>query len=258
MGTVSAVLAQIAVIPSAPLLVPELAGPDAVDTEPVRAAVRAAGERLAEAAARWIAVGVGAPAPDGFRVDGDFRTEGDFGAYGVPVPVRLAADGSGGGDAPLPLSMLLAGWLGEQVTPSPRSIRPVAVDPAATAAACAELGAQVLAEAAGAEPVGLLVVADGPTALSPTAPGGGERASAWALQRTLEAAVAAADGGALAGLSAADCAAEGVGTRAAWQVLGGVLDGMPGAAAAVDYAAAPFGVGYLVATVTTAAESGDR
>ncbi|MCK0440444.1 hypothetical protein MUG78_13515 [Gordonia alkaliphila] len=245
-------LAQIAVIPSAPLLVPELAGPDAVDTEPVRAAVRAAGERLAAAAARWIAVGVGAPAPGGFR------TDGDFGAFGVPVPVRLAADGSGGGDAPLPLSMLLAAWLGERVTPPPQSIRPVAVDPAATAAACADLGARLLTEAAGAEPMGLLVVADGPTALSPTAPGGGERASAWALQRTLEAAVAAADGGALAALSAADCAAEGVGTRAAWQVLGGVLDGLPGAAAEVDYAAAPFGVGYLVATVTTTEESSDR
>jgi len=44
------VLAQITVIPSAPLLVPELAGPGAADTEPVRAAVLAAGQTLAAAA----------------------------------------------------------------------------------------------------------------------------------------------------------------------------------------------------------------
>lgn len=249
LGTVSAVLAQIAVIPSAPLLVPELAGPDAVDTEAVRAAVLAVGADLAGAACRWVAVGAGTPPA------GSPPRSGDFGAYGVAVPVHLPSESGlteqvpAAGDR-LPLPLLLAGWLGARVQPPPREIEPIVVDPSTAGAACAELGARIVRDiAADEEPVGLLVVADGPTALSPRAPGGGERASAWALQHRLEAALRGGDAAALAGLGEAECAAEGVDSRAAWQVLGGALRDLPVDEVDVVYAQAPFGVGYLAATL---------
>ncbi|GAC58309.1 hypothetical protein GOHSU_37_00050 [Gordonia hirsuta DSM 44140 = NBRC 16056] len=233
-------LAQIAVIPSAPLLVPELAGPAATDTEPVRAAVLAAGNRLAQASGQWIAVGVGT---------GDHcAVSGDFGAYGVPVPIRLPHPSES--TAPPPLSMLLAGWLAGQSRPQPSSVSPVIVDPETTPAAAGALGADLAAITASAEQnIGLLVVADGATALSPAAPGGGERASAWALQRRIDAAVAAVDPDGLSRLPVDECATEGVETRAAWQVLAGVLSSLPPMTSRVGYAAAPFGVGYTVATL---------
>lgn len=250
-GSVDGVLADIAVVPSAPLLVPELAGPAAFDTEPVRAAVRAAGGTLAARADRWVAVGVA-----DHRLGGPARSDcaesGDFGAYGVGVRVCIpGADG----ELPPPLSMLLAGWLGAACAAGPSSITPVVVDPGLPPAAATELGRDLGRELDGAvDPVGLLVVADGATALTPGAPGGGERESAWALQHRIEAAVRAADPAGLAGLGIDECAAEGVGTRAAWQVLAGVLDvltesGRP-VASRLRYAAAPFGVGYIVAALT--------
>ncbi|WP_344783229.1 hypothetical protein [Gordonia caeni] len=240
-------LAQIAVIPSAPLSVPELAGPAAVDTEPMRAAVLAAGRALAAAAPRWVALGVadspGAPL--------QCATTGDFGGYGVPVPVRLPHPAPAHA-APPPLSMLLAGWLGGQVRPQPESITPFIVDPASSPDECRAAGAEAASEAGclgGSGDVGLLVIADGATALSPGAPGGGERESAWVVQRALDAAVAAGDAAGLAALSVAECADAGVGTRAAWQVLSGILARRPAAEIDVTYAAAPFGVGYTVATL---------
>lgn len=253
-GSVEQVLAQIAVIPSAPLLVPEIAGPEAVETEPVRAAAVAAGRALAAVTTRWVALGVadsrGGDSP---------RTcapSGDFGGYGVPLPVSLPGlsdDPRPQGSGAPPLSMLLAGWLAAQVWPHPARVQPLIVDPAATPAQCAELGRQAAASSSylgGDEPIGLLVVADGANALSDRAPGGGDRASAWAVQRRIDAALAAADPAGLRSLSTAECLAEGVGTRAAWQALAGVLEAVPARGdAEVTYAAAPLGVGYTVATL---------
>lgn len=251
-GSVGHVLAQIAVIPSAPLLVRELAGPGAVDTEPVRAAVLAAGRVLAAAAPRWVSLGVadspGAPL--------QCAPTGDFGGYGVPVPVRLPHPAPARAAAP-PLSMLLAGWLGGQVSPHPESITPFIVDPADDPDSCRAAGAAAAVDPdrlGGTAGVGLLVIADGATALSPSAPGGGERESAWAVQRALDAAVAAGDAEGLAALTTADCLDAGVGTRAAWQVLAGILDRLPVGEVDVTYAAAPFGVGYTVATLTPSPE----
>ena len=247
-GSVCAVLALVAIVPSAPLLVPELAGPSAVDTEPIRDAVRAAADRLAESATRWIAVGaadqggpVGAPEA--------FSRNGDFGAYGVPVPVSLG--GADTGALPLPLSMLVAAWVGGQVPDGPstgqRSVTPLVVDPAASAADCRAIGAGLAAEvAASPEPIGVLVVADGADALSKTAPGGGERQSAVTLQARIDEALAAVDLPALETLDDGECGAEGVRGRVAWQVLAG-LCGTERCTSTVLYSGAPFGVGYTVA-----------
>ncbi|MBY4569743.1 hypothetical protein ACN95_06855 [Gordonia sihwensis] len=267
-GSVETVLALVAIVPSAPLLVPELAGPAATDTEPVRAAVRAVAKRLGSAADRWIALGAADRA--GSAGATDYRSCGDFGGYGVPHPVRLGGPPTEG--APLPLSMLIAGWVrgeadggGERTT-----VTPWVVDPEWSPDQCAAAGLELArALSDGGDPdsddpdsgdpdsgdrVGLLVVADGCTALSPGAPGGGERPSAIALQRRIDDALARADTGALAALDADACAAEGVGGRAAWQVLAAACGGPAAdvavsdvAAAEVLYRDAPFGVGYTVA-----------
>lgn len=248
-GTVDTVLAQIAVIPSAPLLVPELSGPGAREAEPVRAAVLAAGEALAAAAPRWVALGVG-DVP-GAGPQEDCARTGDLGAYGVPVPVVLPGAGDAGG-SPMPLSMLIAGWLAGRVTPAPVAVTPLIPDPASDPSLCRVLGSMAAVSEdllGGDDPVGLLVVADGANALSPSAPGGGERESAWRLQRLIDGAVAAGTAPGLAALGAAEARREGIGTRAAWQVLGGVLDQCPVDRVQVRYTGAPFGVGYTVATL---------
>lgn len=254
-GSVESVLSLVAIIPSAPLLVPELAGPAAADTEPVRTAVRDAGARLATAASRWIVVG----ATDGSVPAARYRSTGGFGAYGVPLEVDLRSDlggdvGAGPGE-PLPLSMLVAAWLREQSqsrAASTVSVTPVLIDPSASPEECAATGRELATTiAAAGESIGVLVVADGATALTPGAPGGGERPSAVALQGRIDAALCAADVTALGGLTESECAAEGAAGRAAWQVLAGLC-------AATDmvgeslYADAPFGVGYTVAVWTPA------
>ncbi|MFZ2510118.1 MAG: hypothetical protein WAW85_03380 [Gordonia sp. (in: high G+C Gram-positive bacteria)] len=241
-------LAHIAVVPSAPLLVPELAGPQAFDTAPVRAAATAAVRRLATHAGRWVAVGV-ADRPLGGPARVTCTDHGDFGAYGVPIRVQIPR---AAGAEPPPLAMLLAGWLGAQAAQAPSSITPCIVDPDLAPDVARQVGRDL--GFGDTDPVNLLVVADGATALSPGAPGGGERESAWALQRRIDAALAAADPAGLAGLTVAECVAEGVGTRVAWQVLAGVLEslaacGIP-VTSEISYAAAPFGVGYTVGNLT--------
>ncbi|MFT4088925.1 MAG: hypothetical protein QM658_17560, partial [Gordonia sp. (in: high G+C Gram-positive bacteria)] len=197
-------LAEVAVIPSAPLLVPELTGPGAPEAVAVRDAVRAAGVSLAEAARRWIAVG--ATPGDGPAV---IPLRGTFAGYGVDLPVVLSPIADAGPAAPgMPLSMLVAAWLRGQCSGGEASrvgdeivVEPLGVPAGATPQRCRALGETLTARlAASDEPVGLLVVGDGANALSRTAPGGGERESAWALQRKIDAALAAADGPALAAL----------------------------------------------------------
>lgn len=242
-------LSLVAIVPSAPLLVPELAGPAAEDTEPVRAAVRDAGARLAAAASRWIAIG----ATDGGAPAGRYRSVGHFGAYGVPLAVDLGfSDGasSDGEPSPLPLSMLVAAWLcgqSETSAASGISVTPVVVDPSSSPEECAVIGRRLAATIAETtEPIGVLVVGDGATALTPGAPGGGERPSAVALQQRVDAALCSADLAALRSLTESECDDEGVAGRAAWQVLAGLCTETAVHAEPI-FAAAPFGVGYTVA-----------
>ncbi|GEE02575.1 hypothetical protein nbrc107696_30210 [Gordonia spumicola] len=226
-------LAEVAIVPSAPLLVPELAGPDAVETDVVRAAVDAAGRSLGASADRWIAIGA----------DGRARR---FAAYGVDVPVSVSRTGD---DVPLPLSMLIAAWLRGRTAPDATVDAHLVADDASPAEA-AERGRR-LAEIIDAdpEPVGLLVVGDGATALSASAPGGGDRPSAHEVQAVIDTAFAAADAEALNALDPRVCDAEGVGGRAPWQVLAGLAAGRT-FTPTVRFVGAPFGVGYTVATWT--------
>ena len=75
-------LSAIAIVPSAPVMVPELASSAAAELADLRAAVLAAAATLPP---RWIAIGVG-PADD---VIGQERA-GTFAGYGVDLRVALS------------------------------------------------------------------------------------------------------------------------------------------------------------------------
>jgi hypothetical protein len=224
------VLSTIAIIPSAPVMVPELAGAAAAaELADLREAVCAAAASLPM---RWIAVGVGAA--DG--VVGSERV-GTFGGYGVDVRVTLSPEAAGAPDK-MPLCGLIAGWVRAQVKPEARAeVRVYADDRDADAAL--DHGRRLRAEIdAAADPIGVLVVADGAHTLTAGAPGGYEPDSIPA-QAALDDALAHGDATALTRLP------DSVVGRVAYQVLVGLIEPAPRSAKEL-YRGAPYGVGYFV------------
>lgn len=222
-------LTAIALTPSAPVLVPELAGAAAAEVAGFRDAALAAVATLPES---WIAIGVGS---------GELvitRARGTFAGYGVDVPVSLCPEPSGP-VAGMPLCALFAGWLRGQANSAASvtvRVHPADLD-ADTAAARGRLLRQLID--AEPEPIGVLVVADGLTTLTPAAPGGYDPA-AEASQDALDNALASGDTAALSRLP------DGVVGRVAYQVLAGLA---PAPAAATELRrGAPYGVGYFVGT----------
>jgi hypothetical protein len=223
------VLSAIALTPSAPVLVPELAGGAAGEVAAFRAAALAAASELPD---RWIAIGVG---PQDQRVDPD--TRGTFAGYGVDVPVSLSPDAPAAVSA-LPLCALFAGWLRGQANPSARAqVRVYRGDHDVETAL--ERGRALGAEIdAIEEPVGLLVVADGANTLTLQAPGGYDPA-AEPVQAALDDALARGDAAALTRLPG------GIVGRVAYQVLAGLVGSGPREAKEL-VRGAPYGVGYFV------------
>ena len=221
-------LAAIAMIPSAPVLVPRLAGSAAADVEQLRVAASRAAAALPE---RWVAIG---SAP----VDGVYTgVRGTFAGYGCDIPVALAPRVPDA-VAALPLCGLIAGWLREQANPAASvEVRAFAadLDVAAALEAGRTLGAEIARQP---EPVGVLVVADGANTLTPAAPGGFDPHSE-PVQAALDDALARADTAALAAVPAT------VVGRVGYQVLAG-LAGSTAWTAQELYRGAPFGVGYFV------------
>ncbi|WP_420040151.1 class III extradiol ring-cleavage dioxygenase family protein [Gordonia sp. MP11Mi] len=236
-------LAELAIVPSAPLLVPELSGRDATEVVEVRAAVLDAARSLGAAAHSWIAIGV----------DGPPRL---FSAFGVDVPVAVSPSrrtpdaglgGTGSEADPMPLAMLIACWCRGQADAAVE-LRRVVVDSDATGDDAYRIGVELAATIAAApEPIGVLVVADGATALSPSAPGGGDRESAHRLQHLIDTSVAAGDVDQLAALDVNACELDGVTSRAVFATLAGLCADLD-VDACLRYAGAPYGVGYTVAT----------
>jgi len=227
------VLAAIALIPSAPVLVPELAGAAAAEVAEFHDAVIAAAAILPN---RWIAIGVG-------QTDQIFEpaARGTFAGYGVDVPVTLS------GDAPdavadLPLCALIAGWLRGQANPAARvEVRVYSADhDVDVALARGRALRDALNEAA--DPIGVLVVADGANTLTPSAPGGYDP-DAEPVQTDLDDALATGNAVALTRLP------NGVIGRVAYQVLAGLTEPKPRAATEL-VRGAPYGVGYFVGTWT--------
>jgi hypothetical protein len=222
------VLSAIAIVPSAPVMVPELAASAAGELADLREAVFAAASALPQ---RWIAVGVGPT--DTVVTPGQ---TGTFAGYGVDLRVALSA---GAADAPdeLPLCALVTGWVRGQVNPEARAdVRVYSDDHGPDAAS--NLGRRLRTEIDDADdPVGVLVVADGVHTLTAPAPGGYDPDSI-PVQGALDDALASGDTAALARLPRS------VVGRVAYQVLAGLAGQRPRSAKEL-YRGAPYGVGYF-------------
>ena len=225
-------LSAIAIVPSAPVMVPELASTAAAELTELRAAVDTATVALPP---RWVAVGVGAAD----AVIGPDQT-GTFAGYGVDVKVALSPRPAGAypADLPeLPLCALITGWLRGRVDPGARAEVRVFAD-SHDADAAVDAGRRLRAEIdEAADPVGVMVVADGLNTLTPPAPGGYDPDSV-PVQAALDDALAAGDSAALTRLSRA------VVGRVAYQVLAGLAE-HPRSVKEL-YRGAPHGVGYFV------------
>lgn len=227
-------LSTIALVPSAPVMVPELASAAAAETADLRAAAVSAAAGLPR---RWI--GVGAALSDG--VHGP-ASAGTFAGYGVDLRVGLSAASVGAEPVALPLCALIAGWLrglaGPHADVEVHALR-VDSDPDTAFGYGRQLRAHI--DAADQE-VGVLVVADGANTLTPSAPGGYDPDSV-PLQAALDDALAAGDTDALSRI------ADGAVGRAAYQALAGLAG--PGPRSAKEfYRGAPYGVGYFVGVWT--------
>jgi hypothetical protein len=226
------VIITAAVCPSPPLLAGEFTGRAEVLPELRDACATAVRHLLAAAPDVITVVGAGS---DTATWDPDDRL--DLSAYAPPVS---GAHGKPGLPLALGIGALLldeAGYAG------PRLMQ--AVDESAPTVDCLRLGRDLAAAAAR---VALLAIGDGSTRRGPAAPGYlDERAVPF--DDAVQQAVRDGDMAALAGLDP-DLARELMATgRAAWQVLAGAFAGAR-PATEISYAADPFGVAYLVATLT--------
>lgn len=224
-------LSAIAIVPSAPVLVPELVGVAAAEVADLGAAVVAAAAMLPP---RWVVLGAGV-ADDEL---GPNRV-GTFAGFGVDVHVQLSPHAGDTIQTPgdLPLCALIAGWVRGRA-------RPEASAQVCVYAADRDLdtllahGRQLRADIDRApDPVGVLVVADGVNTLTPDAPGGYDPAGVDA-QKALDDALASGD---IIGLIRLPGHVLG---RAVFQVLAGLT--APGPRSAKElYRGAPYGVGYF-------------
>jgi hypothetical protein len=222
------VLSTIAIIPSAPVLVPELAGAAADEAAELRAAMVAA---VAALPPHWVVIGVGTE-----DVVVGPESVGTFAGFGVDLLVRLSPQATGE-PGELPLCALIAGWVRAQAQPDTRAeVRVYAGQhDAATALA---LGRRLRREIdQTVEPTGVLVVADGANTLTPAAPGGHHPGDVD-VQLALDDALGGGDVAALTRLPGQ------VVGRVAFGVLAGLVEPAPRSAKEL-YRAAPYGVGYF-------------
>lgn len=232
------VLVAAAVCPHPPLLVPGVATGVAGPADALREHAGAAVVQLAAAEPDLVVVVGSAPWVGSFPPD----AWGSLRPYGVDVAV-----GEGPGEASLPLALTVGLWLLQSSAPGlPRAFFGVSAD--TDPARCATLGAG-LAERSSR--VALLVMGDGSARRSVKGPGYLDP-RAEPFDAEVAAALAAADAAALLAVDPALADELLVTGRAPWQVLAGAAGadgGQPSTwQGTVTYAAAPFGVTYLVAS----------
>jgi hypothetical protein len=254
-------LVAAAVCPHPPLIVPEVAAGAAPELDDLRAACDAAAAGLlATRPDRLITVGTG---PKTLDVDGAY---GSFASYGVrtpPVSLGVPGDPSGRLIGPrdrsaaygLPLSLTIGAWLLERagvagVNAGAGSGHGLvsggqAVATTLPSAECAALGESL---ASSSERVALLVMGDGSACRGDKAPGYADpRAEPY--DDAVATALGHADAEALLALDQRLSTELMVAGRAAWQVLAGAARASQGPwRGALNYAAAPYGVAYFVAT----------
>lgn len=222
-------LTAIALVPSAPVLVPELATGAAPELQELSNAVSRAAAELPD---RWFVVGVGTA--DNVIGPG---VVGTFGGYGVDVRVALSPHAVAD-PKPLPLCALVAGWVRTTHAPSASAeVWVYAADHEVDAALARGRALRAEVDAISG-PVGVLVVADGANTLTASAPGG-YRPDSVPVQAALDDALAGGDADGLTRLP------DGIVGRVAFQVLAGVVGSSPCVAREL-YRGAPYGVGYSV------------
>ena len=215
-------LVAAAVCPHPPLLVPELASGAAPELDHVRERAHAAVKAIVDTRPDLLAI-VGADV-------GPHASS--FAPWGVDVRVDVPE--------PLPLSLLVGGWLTRGVV---RSF--VAVAPDLDPAECASLGAEL---STAADRVALLVMGDGAARHTEKAPGYLDPRSA-PYDANVADALGRADTASLLALEPAEAESLLVAGRAPWQVLAGAASGAEFGATGAFFAA-PYGVGYHVVTWT--------
>ena len=221
-------LSTIAIIPSAPVLVPELAGAAANEVAELRAAMVAA---VAALPPRWIVVGVAATD----AVIGP-NSVGTFAGFGADLVVRLSPEATGP-PVQLPLCALIAGWMRDQAQPDAYADVRVFAPNHDSDAALAR-GRQLRNEIEQSiGPTGVLVIADGANTLTLAAPGGYHAADVD-VQRALDDALGCGDAAALTRLPGQ------VVGRVAFGVLAGLAAPAPRSAKEL-HRTAPYGVGYF-------------
>ncbi|MFD4117883.1 class III extradiol dioxygenase subunit B-like domain-containing protein [Streptomyces niveus] len=238
-------LVSAAVCPCPPLLVPALAAGAAPELDAARdACADALGVLAASRPDRLVVVGPAAgpqdlePYPQG--------AHGSFRGYGVALDVTLDGTPAGPGrgePTTLPTSLAVAAWLLGNVAWSASPIQGLGVREPLDTERCIKSGRDI---AARDERVALLVMGDASACRTLKAPGYlDDRAAAFDAE--VARALADADTRALAALDtklATELQAAG---RPCWQLLAGAAEGTS-LDGALLYEAAPYGVGYLVAT----------
>jgi hypothetical protein len=231
-------LTSAAIVPAAPVLVPEVAQGAAPETDDCRQAIdMALGEALSHGPHAVVVVGAGT----GTRQH-DGGSLGSLASVGVDLRTRLG-DGLAHASKPgLPLALTLGAWMLRRAGWSgPVSGLEVAADE--DPLVCRALGTSMADDPA---PLALVVVADGTARRGPKAPGyTDERAGAFD-----DAWVRAVVDGDVAGLAAIDPAtavALMMAGRSPLQVLAGAAGTAP-CTAHLHYRDDPYGVQYLVAT----------
>ncbi|MCW2301126.1 class III extradiol dioxygenase subunit B-like domain-containing protein [Rhodococcus erythropolis] len=249
-------LTSAVLVPSAPLLVPELSG-DSTESAQVRATVIAAVRRLSHEAVHWVGVGVGLENAGPKNAAGELWRSGvgrgqigTFAGFGADVRTSLDADAAGEPMPSLELCALVAGWLRAR-TDVEITVDMHVVSAEASVNECREFGQQLRKQLdSDNRPQGLLIVADGASTLTAKAPGSFDERAAG-VQSAIDDALIAGDPEALLALDPQLCRSVGAQGRAAWQVLAGVfMDSSRSTTtrSVVDYSDAPFGVAYHVGT----------
>ena len=227
-------LVAAAVCPHPPLLVPGVAAGATAETDDLRAACDAAVAVLLAAQPDLVVVVGAADRMDPFPAG----AWGSLRAYGLDD--RDLGIVAGDGEPTLPLPLTLGRWLLDRAGAAGGLLFGVVADAARDR--CVEIGTAL---ADRAPRVGMLVMGDGTGRRTPKPGYLDDRAEPF--DASVSAALAAGDTDALAGLDVAlaeDLLVQG---RAAWQVLAGAAAGTAWRGE-VTYDAAPYGVGYLVAT----------
>jgi hypothetical protein len=227
------VISAVAFCPHPPVLVPEVAQGAAAELADLRAACGTAIRRAVAPGTEIIAVGVG----DRWQRH-EPTARGSLAPYGVPLEIPLGADEPG--PVELPLSLTVGAWLLRDTVGPNCGAWGWSVGPGAA-------GRPAALEPDDGVPRALIVMADGSARRSAVGPGSFDERSA-----RFDAAIADALGsGAVGGLHlAAEPAAELlVGGAAAWDEAAHTLAGAAWDAELL-YDAAPYGVGYFVATWT--------